>query len=618
MTSKEIRQKYIDFYKSKGHVEIPSASLVPENDPSVLFTTAGMHPLVPFLLGEKHPAGNRLVNSQKCIRTGDIDEVGNKTHHTFFEMLGHWSLGDSEKPDGLGAGYWKKEAIEMTFNFVTKELGLSIDKLAVSVFEGDENISFDEEAFDAWKELGFSEDRIGKLDKKENWWEMPGETGPCGPDTEMFYWTGEGDAPEKYDYKDSGWVEIGNDVLMQYEKKGVNNYVPADQKNIDNGTGLERLTAILNGTDDNYQTDLFLPIINKIEELSGKKYGLSEQEGSNQRHGANITRSMRIIADHIRAATFIMGDDLGIAPSNVDQGYVVRKLIRRAIRHGKLIGINEVFCFKIAEVVIDLMKEVYPELQRNKDFVINQMIEEEEKFRKTLEKGLKIFEKEIKDIKGNKEISGELSFDMFQTYGFPLEITKELADNYGFKVDEKGFEQEMKKHQEKSRTASAGKFKGGLSGDSEQAIKYHTATHLLLVALRKVLGDAVFQKGSNINDERMRFDFSYSEKLTDEQKTEVEDLVNEWIKEDLPVVCAEMSLDEAKAKNAMGVFGSKYGEQVKVYSIGDHSSTSSEPLVSREICGGPHVKRTGELGKFKIKKEESSSAGVRRIKAILE
>jgi alanyl-tRNA synthetase len=614
ITSQELRQKYINFYKKNGHAEIPSASLIPENDPSTLFTTAGMHPLVPFLLGEKHPAGNKLVNSQKCIRTGDIDEVGDKVHHTFFEMLGHWSLGK----------YFKKEAIQLTYDFVINELKLNKDKLAVSVFAGNENTEFDSESFDKWKELGFSANRIAKLN--DNWWEQKNAiTGPCGPDTEMFYWTGDKkNIPEVFNPEDKNWVEIGNDVLMQYEKKGENNYQPAKQKNIDNGTGLERLLAVINNLDDNYQTDLFLPIIEKIEKLSGKKYGENENE----------TRSMRIIVDHLRSATFIMGDEKGIAPSNVDQGYVVRKLIRRAIRHGKLIGINEIFCHKISQVIIDLMGDIYSELKKNKDFVLEQIQTEEEKFRKTIQKGekklIEMFDKVefLQIVEEGEKIPnaiyykdlGKDFFVLFSEDGFPLELSLEALDEkrvgLGWnKMSEeekekikKEFNQAMQKHQELSRTASAGKFKGGLANHSEQTIKYHTAAHLLLEALRRVLGDHVYQKSSNITEERLRFDFSHAEKMTEKQKAEVEKIVNEQIEKKSPVEMQEMTLDEAKKIGAMGVFENKYGDKVKVYSIGNFS---------KEICGGPHVKNTGELGKFKIKKEQSSSAGVRRIKAVL-
>ncbi len=607
MTSQELRRKYIDFFVKKGHTEIPSASLVPENDPSTLFISAGMQPIASFLMGEKHPSGNKLVNSQKCIRTDDIDEVGDKFHHTFFEMLGHWSLGD----------YWKKQAIKMSWEFSTQELGLDKNKLAVTVFEGNVNASKDEESIQVWKSLGFPEQRIIKLNKKENWWEPAGESGPCGPDTEMFYWTdNKNPAPEKFNPEDSRWFEIGNDVLMQYNKIAKNKYIPAKQKNIDNGTGFERVVAVTNNLDDNYLTDLFLPIIKKIEELSEKNYKNVSEE---------IKKSIRIIADHLRAATFILADNTKIIPSNTDQGYVIRKLIRRAIRHGRMIGIKENFTRKIAEVVINLMSEIYPELEKNKKFVLDNFELEEEKFTKTLQQGLKKFQKlEIRNQKlGQKKISGAEVFDLFQTYGFPIELTKELASEKGLEVDEKGFEKEMKKHQELSRTATAGKFKGGLANQSEQTIKYHTTAHLMLAALRKVLNENIQQKGSNINEERLRFDFSYSEKMTDEQKAEVENLVNNWIKQDLKIICEEMSLDEAKKQGATGAFENKYGEKVKVFTIGSSfakatADRENNNIVSKEICGGPHIKRTGNLGKFKIKKEQSSSAGIRRIKAVLE
>ncbi len=629
MTSQELRQKYIEFFKSRGHVEIPSASLLPEHDPSVLFTTAGMHPLVPFLLGEKHPAGKRLVNVQKCIRTGDIDEVGDKTHHTFFEMLGHWSLGD----------YFKKEALEITFEFVTKELGLALEKLAVTVFAGDKNAPRDKETADIWRILGFKNERIKFMPKSDNWWELAGaQSGPCGPCTEMFYWADNSvPVPEKFDPADNRWVEIGNDVLMEYEKTEKGKYLPAKQKNIDNGTGLERLLAVMNNLDGNYRTDLFWPIIEKIEELSGKKYGADENE----------TRSMRIIADHLRAATFIMGDDLGVAPSNVDQGYVVRKLIRRAIRHGKLLDIEKVFCFKIAEVVISLMKDVYPELQKNKEFIVEQMVQEEEKFRKTLEQGLKEFEKmKPKFIPGTEissslksprsgmaeyGLSGDDLFNLYATYGFPIEVSlEEIKKLYKEFNEEKGvrmaelpkedeerfiseFHKSLKKHQELSRTAAAGKFKGGLANQSEMAIKYHTATHLLQAALREVLGlQAAIQRGSNITDERLRLDFSYDKKMTEDQIKKVEKMVNDWIDQKFDVTCEDMDLEKAR-KKAIGIFLLQYSDRVKVYTIGNKRIT-----ISREICGGPHVKNTGELGHFRILKEEASSAGVRRIKAVLE
>jgi len=587
MTSKKLRRKYIEFFEKNGHIEIPSGSLIPENDPSTLFVSAGMQPIAPFLLGEKHPAGDKLVNSQKCIRTGDIDEVGNKTYLTFFEMLGHWSLGS----------YFKKDAIEMSYEFLTKELGLKKECLAFSVFEGDKSAPRDEEAAEVWKSLGVPESRIAYLDKQENWWEPAGDSGPCGPDTEMYYWVDNNEsAPEKFDPEDKNWVEIGNDVLMQYEKQGKNKYIPAKQKNIDNGTGFERLLTVMNGVDDIFKTDLFEPIIKKIEKLSGKNYGDDEE----------VTKSMRIIADHIRSAIFIMADEAGIVPSNVDQGYVVRKLIRRAIRHGRMIGIQGNFTDKIGEVVIKIMKDVYPELEKNKKFVLDNLELEEEKFTKTLQQGLKEFNK-------LDSVDGKQAFDLFQTYGFPFELTQELAKEKGISIDEKGFNKEMEKHQELSRTASAGKFKGGLADQSEQVVKYHTTTHLLHAALKQVLGEHVQQKGSNINEERLRFDFSYTEKMTPEQIKEVEKIVNEKIKANLPVCCEEMTLEQAKAKGATGLFADKYGEKVKVYSIGEPGKECS-----CEICGGPHIDKTGGLGKFKIKKEESSSAGVRRIKAVLK
>ncbi len=585
MTAEQLRQSFLDFFKGKGHVIIPSASLIPENDPTVLFTTAGMHPLAPYLMGEKHPLGQKLTDAQKCIRTSDIDEVGDTTHHTFFEMLGNWSLGD----------YFKKEAIGWSWEFLTSPqwLGLNKNRIAVSVFAGDNDASFDEEAFNFWKNLGVSEKRIAKLPKKNNWWGPAGETGPCGPDTEMFYWVGDADkVPESFNDDNDLWIEIWNDVFMQYNKNIDGKYELLSQQNVDTGMGLERTLAVLNGLDDNYKTELFWPIIQKIEELSGKKYDESLE----------IKKAMRIIADHIKAATFILGDEKGITPSNTGAGYVLRRLIRRAVRYGKQLSINEVFISKIAEETIKIYQNVYKELKESKNFIKEQLIKEEEKFNETLERGLKEFKK-------LKQISGVDAFNLYQTYGFPLELTTEIAKENKIDVNVEEFQQELNKHQELSRTASAGMFKGGLADASEETKKLHTAAHLMLAALRKVLGDHILQKGSNITAERLRFDFSHSEKMTDEQVKKIEDLVNEKIKEDLPVICEEMSLEQAKEVGAMGVFDSKYGEKVKVYSIGDFS---------KEICGGPHVEQTGVLGKFKIIKEESSSAGVRRIKAILE
>ncbi|MBU1102429.1 alanine--tRNA ligase [Patescibacteria group bacterium] len=610
MVASELRQKYLEFFKSKGHAIIPSASLIPENDPTVLFTTAGMHPLVVYLLGENHPAGKRLVNVQKCIRTNDIDEVGDAVHHTFFEMLGNWSLGD----------YFKKEAITWSWEFLTSPqwLGLEKEKIAVSVFS-DESAPFDEESYKIWLALGVPEKRIAKLPQANNWWGLE-RGGPCGPDTEMFYWVGSGQAPEKFDDSDSRWVEIWNDVFMQFNKRSSGSYEPLAQKNVDTGMGLERTLAVLNRMDDDYRTELFWPLIEKIVELSRKKYDSSVE----------TTRAMRIIADHIKAATFILGDDKAIVPSNVDQGYVIRRLIRRAVRYGKQLGIENIFTFKVAEVVIEIYKDIYSELRNNKEFIVNQLVKEEEKFKKTLERGIKEYQIQNEKIKMQNDnvklkiIPAEVAFNLYQTYGFPIELTEELAKEDGFDVDKDGFFEALKKHQELSRAGAEQKFKGGLADHSEQVVKYHTVAHLLLAALRKVLGGNVNQKGANITEERLRFDFLHGQKMTPEEIRQIEDMVNEKIKADLSVQMEEMGLEEAKAQGATGVFESRYGERVKVYTIADPSlrqaqgKLSSGPPFSREICGGPHVERTGILGKFKIIKEESSSAGVRRIKAVLE
>jgi alanyl-tRNA synthetase len=585
MTSDEIRSKYLQFFKEHGHSVISSSSLIPENDPTVLFTTAGMHPLVPYLLGSKHPQGNRLTDVQKCIRTGDIVDVGDYSHHTFFEMLGNWSLGD----------YFKKEAIEWSYEFLTSPKWLDLDKkrIAVSVFKGDDDASFDDEAFETWKKLGVSEKRIAKLPKKNNWWGPAGETGPCGPDTEMFYWVGDPKkVPESFNDDNGLWLEIWNDVFMQYNKNADGKFEPLAQKNVDTGMGLERLLAVVNGLDDNYKTELFWPIIEKIEELSGKKYG------------GEAIKAMRIIADHIKAAVFILGDEKGTAPSNSGQGYVLRRLIRRAVRYGKQLGLKS-FTKEIAEVVVTTYKNIYPEILKNHDFILTQLSAEEEKFEKTLEHGLKEFEK------------GASPFVLFTSYGFPIEMTKELAKEKGTEIDEQKFNEELKKHQELSRTASGGMFKGGLADASEVTKKLHTATHLLNAALRQVLGTHVMQKGSNITPERLRFDFSHDQKMTDEQKKNVENLVNNWIEAKLPVEIQELPKTEAE-KVALHSFNEKYGDIVKVYSIGEKGN-----YISREFCGGPHVGNTGDLTgdssmHFKIQKEEAVSAGVRRIKAILE
>jgi len=561
ITAKQLIEKYLRFFEERGHKVIPGASLIPEHDPTVLFTTAGMHPLVPFLLGEKHPAGNKLVNVQKCIRTSDIDEVGDDVHLTFFEMLGNWGLGS----------YWKKEAIEMSWEFLfdKKWLGLNKNKFSVSCFKGDKDTPKDNESAKIWQKLGVPKNRIKFLPKKDNFWGPAGQTGPCGPCTEMFYWTGKGEPPELItsDNKE-GWVEIWNDVFMEYNSTA-HGYEPLKQKNVDTGMGVERTVAVLNGKKSVFDIEPLKSIVEAVKKLA-KIYD---------------ERSARIIADHLRAACFILAED--VVPSNLERGYVLRRLIRRAIRYGKKIGIDKPFTHEIAKI-IDV---------ENKDFVIEQLAQEEERFSKVLEKGLKEFEK------------GTDPFILFTTYGFPIEMTEELAKEKGIKIDRKKFEQEFKKHQELSRTATAGKFKSGLADYSEEVTRLHTATHLLLAALRQVLGTHVYQKGSNITAERLRLDFSHSEKMTPEQLRKVEDIVNEQIKKDLPVECEEMSLEQAKKIGAMGVFETKYGERVKVYSIVGFS---------KEICGGPHVKRTGELGHFRIKKEESSGAGVRRIKAVLE
>jgi alanyl-tRNA synthetase len=581
MKSSELRKKFLDFFKEKGHTIISPASLIPENDPTVLFTTAGMHPLVPFLLGEKHPGGKRLVDCQPCIRTDDIDEVGDSTHHTFFEMLGNWSLGD----------YFKEGAIKMSWEFLTSKKWLNLEKnrIAVSVFAGDQDASFDQEAFDIWKGIFEENDipvaRIAKLPKKNNWWGPAGESGPCGPDTEMFYWTGkEKNIPQSFNDDNSLWVEIWNDVFMQYFKDLEGKFSILSQQNVDTGMGLERTLSAINGLGDDYKTDLFWPIIEEIEKLSGKKY-------------EDFQKEFRIIADHIKAATFIIGDRRGVEPSNVGQGYVVRRLIRRAIRYGKTLYLPENFLVALIEKVMEIYGDFYTELKLKKDYIIDVVKKEEEKFEKTLEQGLREFEK------------GRDAFTLYTTYGFPIELTLEIAKERNIEINMEKFKEELKKHQELSRTASAGMFKGGLADAGIQATKYHTATHLLLAALREVLGDHIFQRGSNITQERMRFDFSYPQKMTQEEIKKVEDIVNQKIREDIPVVCSEMALDEAKNKGITGIFENKYGDKVKTYSIAEFS---------KEICGGPHIKRTSELGKFKITKEESSSAGVRRIKAVLE
>ncbi len=585
ITRKELIKKYIYFFKSKNHKEISNVSLIPENDPTALFISAGMHPLVPYLLGQKHPLGERLCNVQRCIRTTDIEEVGDTCHHTFLEMLGNWSLGD----------YWKKEAIEYSFEFLTKILKIPKERLAVSCFKGDQNASKDTESAEIWKNLGIPKERIAFLGKEDNWWGPAGKTGPCGPDTEMFYWKlNDKPAPKKFDSKDSNWVEIGNDVLMQYEKNEKENYNLAKQKNVDFGGGVERTVAILSELEDNYLTDCFLPIIEKIEELSGKKYG-------------QYKKAMRIIADHIKASVFIISD--GVFPSNTEQGYILRRLIRRAIRNMKELKIEKSI-IKIAEPVFEIYDD-YPNLKKNMQKILQELKNEEDKFRETLEKGIKYIQKIRNGLihQGQKKVSCKDSFLLYQSYGFPIEMIKEEFQKFGIEIDEREFQKEFQKHQELSRTASAGKFKSGLADNSEKTTRLHTATHLLLAALRIILKDKnIIQKGSNITPERLRFDFSFPRKLTEKELKEVEDLVNANIQKSCEVIREEMSPEQAKKKGALGIFEKKYGDKVSVYNIGDFS---------KEICAGPHVKNTCELGHFKIKKEDSSSAGVRRIKATL-
>jgi alanyl-tRNA synthetase len=587
MNAKELRKLYIDYFVMKGHSEIKTSSLFPNNDPSVLFTTAGMHPLVPYLLGERHPAGNRLVNFQKCVRTGDIDEVGDASHLTFFEMLGNWSLGD----------YFKEESVRMSYEFLTSVLGIPKEKIAVTCFKGDEISEKDDVTPAIWREIGLPEDQIYSYGKKENWWGPAGETGPCGPDTEIFFDTGK----EKCS-NDCGpacncgkFVEIWNNVFMEYNKNIDGSFERLQHKNVDTGLGLERVLAIINGKNSVYDTELFINIIKKIEEISNKKY-------------VDNVRDFRIISDHLRAATFILGDDKAVSPSNVDQGYVLRRLIRRASRELRKIGIEGKAMGDISEIIIEQYGDVYPELKRNKGFILEQINKEEVLFNKTLDNGLKVAEKIFEAIKNEPVLSGGLAFKLFDTFGFPIELTKELAEEKGKTVDMDGFYKKYKEHQEQSRIGAAKKFKGGLADNSEETTKLHTATHLLNAALRKVLGETIFQKGSNINSERLRFDFSYDQKVTQEEIEKVSKLVNDATNADLPVICEEMTLEEAKAKGAIGVFDERYDKRVKVYSIGDFS---------KEICGGPHATNTRELGNFKIKKEESSSAGVRRIKAVI-
>ena len=595
LTSESLRKMYLDFFKSKGHAVIASASLIPENDPTVLFTTAGMHPLVPYLLGEKHPAGKRLTDVQKCVRTGDIDEVGDSSHCTFFEMLGNWSLGD----------YFKQEMIPWSFEFLTSPeyLGIPVGDIAVTCFAGDEDCPKDEESANKWLECGILPQNIYFLPKSGNWWGPAGTTGPCGPDTEMHIIRNHAEAdklgPYDFDKAPSGtFLEIWNDVFMQYNKNEEGKYEPLKQRNVDTGMGLERTLCILNGKDSVYETDIFEKAIAKIEELTGLKYGSD----------AETTKAFRVVLDHVRTATFMIGDPKGIAPSNTDQGYILRRIIRRAVRFGRNIGLPQGALNEVSKTIIEKYADVYPELVENSARIEEELNKEEAKFSKTLAQGIKEFEKVASSLPEGGEIDGVTAFHLYDTYGFPVEITVEMAREKQLKVDVEGYNKAYREHQEKSRAGSEQKFACGLADHKEQTTNLHTATHLLHAALKKVCSEDIAQKGSNITEERLRFDFNFSRKLTPEEVKAVEDMVNGVIKQDLPVVMKEMSIDEAKKEGFTGLFESKYGEVVKTYSIGDFS---------KEICGGPHAAHTGLLGTFKIVKQENVSAGVKRIKAIL-
>lgn len=586
MNAKWLRQAYLDFFKEKGHAVIGSSSLIPEHDPSVLFTTAGMHPLVSFLMGEPHPAGKRLVNYQKCVRTDDIMEVGDDVHLTFFEMLGNWSLGD----------YWKPEAIQMSYEFLTEHLGFEHDRICVTCFEGDQDASRDLEAAEAWRSLGITESHITFLPRADNWWGPAGAMGPCGPDSEMFYDTNpDGPSGETPKTNPERFWEVWNDVFMQYDKQADGCYLPLAQKNVDTGLGLERVLAILQAVPSLYETELFGPIIEKICSLSTV--------------GAPDQFAVRVIADHIRAAVFILAE--GITPGNVDQPYVARRLIRRAARYGREIGIDKPFLGELAETTIPTLSDVYRELGENRDHILTALQEEERRFQGTLRRGEREFFKAVERSKlsGEDTMPGDVVFHLYDTYGFPPELTQEFAQRQNLGVDMEGFHRAFEEHQSKSRQGAAGRFKGGLAESSPETMKLHTATHLLHQALRRVLGPHVEQRGSNITTERLRFDFPNPEKLSAEQLAAVENLVNEQIKRNLPVTSERMRLDEARAGAAISLFGDRYGDWVNVYSIGDFS---------KEVCGGPHVASTGELGRFRIVKERSVGAGLRRIRAVLE
>ncbi|MCH5290228.1 MAG: alanine--tRNA ligase [Treponema sp.] len=603
MTVHELRSKYIAFFKSKGHVEISGKSLIPNNDPTVLFTTAGMQPLVPYLLGERHPSGDRLTDYQKCVRTGDIDSVGDASHLTFFEMLGNWSLGS----------YFKHESIQWSFEFLTdpQYLGIPAEKLNVTVFDGEKNadgteIPRDTEAASRWEEMGIPRDRIFFLPRKDNWWGPAGQTGPCGPDTEIFYDNGQPKCgPDCRPGCHCGkYLEIWNNVFMQYNKTASGSYEPLARKCVDTGMGVERTVSVLNGMKSVYEIDAFQPIIACIEQLAGKSYGENDADDA----------AIRIIADHARTATFILGDPQAVTPARTGAGYILRRIIRRAVRYGRKLGIDGAFLAKPAEIIIKEYKNAYPELSEHAAFVQEQLALEEERFGKTLKAGEAEFQKLLPNLQKNpkKIIPGRVAFRLYDTFGFPIEITEEMAAENGMTVDIEGFKSEEKKHQEESRTLSAGAFKGGLGDHSEVTTKYHTATHLLQAALTQVLGSEVAQKGSNITPERMRFDFSFHRAMTKEEIQQVESIVNEQIKKDLPVTMEVLPLEEAKNSGARALFGEKYESQVKVYTIG-----APDAWFSKEVCGGPHVQHTAQIGEFKIVKEQSSSAGVRRIRAVI-
>ena len=597
MSTDQLRQAYLDFFQSKGHTVIPGAPLVPENDPTVLFTTAGMHPLVPYLLGEPHPGGKRLTDVQRCVRTQDIDEVGDASHLTMFEMLGNWSLGD----------YFKEGAITMSFEFMTKVLEIPLSHLAVTCFEGDKDAPRDDESAAIWMKLGIPKERVGFLPKAKNWWGPAGQTGPCGPDTEMFYWVGKGEPTGNPATHEAEWMEIWNDVFMQYNKTKEGSFEPLKQQNVDTGMGLERTAAVLQGVANVYETDRMQPILEAVRRR------IPEASG-----GSESIRHLRIIVDHLKAATFIIAD--GVHPSNVDQGYILRRLVRRAIRSARTLGIEHAgsFSSSTALEVIGQYSAAYPHLKMKEKDILETLQKEEQQFGKTLQEGLKqvnkFMDQNSSQEEGIKLITGDIAFHFYDTYGFPLELTKEIVSERGFAVEEEGFKKAFEEHQNLSRAGAEAKFKGGLQDHSSATTKLHTATHLLNAALRKVLGDHVSQKGSNITAERLRFDFNHPDKMTPEQVTRVENIVNEAIMQDLPVSFRVTTVEQAKQEGAIGVFDSRYGNEVKVYTVGD----AEKGIFSKEICGGPHVARTSMLGHFKILKEESSSAGVRRIKAIVE